>query len=417
MVPLGGYLGDNVLGTKRTIVLGLIVLVLGYLLLAFATHDGVFFALGLICVGSGLFKANPSNLLSKCYKAHDSRLHAGFTLYYMAINLGSIVALLVAPTVASHFGYSYAYFLSVIGLSIGLINYWFQRHCVADINNLADQRAIKRSVWLQVFAAMAFLSLGSAYLLHHVFDTGVLMGVITGITLFIYLKMMMGEKKESRMRMLVALVLMLEAIGFFILYQQMPTSLTLFAVHNVRPILFGVSFDPQSFQALNPFWIICLGPVLAKFYTYMQRVKLNLSTPYKFALGMLCCGASFFMLYFARFYPDSMGLVSAWWLVISYLLQSIGELLVSALGVAMVAELVPASMTGFVMGMWFLTTAIAGLLGASVASYTALPPNLEQGFCSLLVYTEVFGRIGLATLTIGLLMGLLARPLSRYFRR
>jgi len=111
LTALGGYLGDQVLGTKRTIVLGMVVLALGYLALAFATHNGVFWALGLVCVGGGIFKANPSSLLSKCYEKNDSRLYSGFTLYYMAINLGSLVALLVGPTVASSFGYSYAYFM------------------------------------------------------------------------------------------------------------------------------------------------------------------------------------------------------------------------------------------------------------------------------------------------------------------
>ena len=138
LTALGGYLGDQVLGTKRTIVLGLFVLACGYLALSFASHDGVFWALGLICVGGAIFKANPSSLLSKCYERNDPRLHSGFTLYYMAINLGSLVALLIGPTVASRLGYSYAYFLSFIGLTLGLANYYFQRSLIADINNAAD---------------------------------------------------------------------------------------------------------------------------------------------------------------------------------------------------------------------------------------------------------------------------------------
>ena len=120
------------------------------------------------------------------------------------------------------------------------------------------------------------------------------------------------------------------------------------------------------------------------------------------------------MLFFARYFYTDHGMVSSWWLIISYLFQSIGELLVSALGVAMVAELVPAQIVGFVMGMWFLTSAIAGFIGASVASYTALPEHIKPGIGSLMIYTHVFACIGIVTLIIALFMWFLSPRLSRY---
>ena len=416
MTALGGYLGDNVLGPKRSIVLGLIVLALGYLGLALANSNNLFWALSLICVGSGIFKANPSNLLSKCYEPQDSRLHSGFTLYYMAVNLGSLVALLVGPAVALQFGYAYAYLLSFIGICLGLGNYLFQYRLIADINNAADMRSVSGGVWCSVIMSVLLLTIGAHYLLQHVLDTSILLLLVTVLILGVYVRFGFNEVRAVQIRMGVALILMGEAIGFFILYQQMPTSLTLFAVHNVRATLWGFSFDPQSFQSLNPFWIILFSPLLAGLYTRIQKKKVNFATPYKFAAGMLCCGLSFFILYFARYFHDEFGFVSAWWLVASYSLQSLGELLVSALGVAMVAELVPASMTGFVMGMWFLTSAIAGILGAVVASFTALPPHLESGEASLMIYTGIFAQIGIITLLIGLVMTLFAQMLSGYFR-
>lgn len=417
MTALGGYLGDQVLGTKRTIVLGMIILALGYLALAVATHDGVFWALGLVCVGGGIFKANPSSLLSKCYEKNDPRLYSGFTLYYMAINLGSLVALLAGPTVASRFGYSYAYFLSFIGLTLGLANYFFQRSLVAKVNNAADARRVKPQSWVVVVAGIMVLTATARYLLHHVMITNALVWLVTAIALVIYFGYFRRENKTSRIRMGIALVLMFEAICFFVLYQQMPTSLNLFAVNNVRPILLGISLDPQSFQALNPVWIIVLSPLLAKFYLLLQQKNIIFSVPYKFAAGMILCGLSFLFLYYARFNHDEAGMVSAWWLVISYLLQSTGELLVSALGVAMVAELVPESIMGFVMGMWFLTAAISGFIGAKVASFTAMPQALEAGVESLNIYTGVFAQIGLVTLAIGVLMWFVARPLSAHMKK
>lgn len=414
MAVIGGYLGDRILGTKRTIVLGLVILAAGYFSLAITDKERVFFALGLICVGNGLFKANPSNLLAKCYEENDPRLHGGFTLYYMAINLGSMIALFAGPAISSRYGYSYAYMMSAIGLLIGLANYWLQHQFIAHINTDADKREISPLHWLMILFGVLFLTECSAYLLQHVMLAKNLFWLITLAVIGCYMFMIRNESKAVRNRMLVALVLMLEAVVFFTLYQQMPTSLNLFAVNNVTPVFFGITIDAQSFQALNPIWIVLMSPILAHLYSLLNKKGITFSIAYKFSLGMTMCGMSFLMLFFSRYFYTEQGMVSSWWLIISYLLQSLGELLVSALGVAMVAELVPAQIAGFVMGMWFLTSAIAGFLGATVASYTALPEQIKPGIDSLMIYTHVFACIGILTLIIALFMWLLSPRLNRY---
>lgn len=414
LVVIGGYLGDRVLGTKRTIVLGLIVLALGYLSLAITDKEHVFLALGLICVGNGLFKANPSNLLSKCYEENDPRLHGGFTLYYMAINLGSMVALVVGPSLSSAYGYSMAYFISSLGLVLGLVNYAWQRQSVAHINTEADKRVISLMQWGVVAFGIVVFTVFAAYLLEHVEIAKNLVWSMAIIGLLYYVSLMRKESKQSFMKMLVALVLMIQAVIFFTLYQQMPTSLNLFAVNNITPIFMGITIDPQAFQALNPVWIVLMSPVLALVYRNVNQRGWSFAVPYKFALGMTLCAVSFLMLYFARYFYNEQGMVSCWWLVGSYLFQSLGELLVSALGVAMVAELVPSRIAGFVMGLWFLASAVSGFIGATVASYTAIPEHITPGVDSLMIYTDVFARIGLVTLGIAIAMWLLSPRLSRY---
>lgn len=417
LIAVGGYLGDNVLGTKRTIILGLIVLALGYLALALVSQHYVFFALALICIGNGLFKANPASLLSKCYDQHDPRLHGGFTLYYMAINLGSIFALFIGPMLASKYGYSYTYLASFIGILLGLANYLFQRQHVVSINTPADRHPISFFGWMLVVMGIIVVTCAASYLLQHVIIAKRLVWWVTTAVISIYFFYLYSEDRISRMRMLLAFILMLEAVLFFTLYQQMPTSLNLFAVHNVRANLFDIPIDPQSFQALNPIWIVIMSPLLATWYAGLHRRGISFLTPYKFALGMTCCGLSFALLYFARFVHDDNGMVSSLWLVSSYLFQSLGELLVSALGVAMVAELVPQHISGFVMGMWYLTSSVAGFLGASVASYTALPRDLQPGLGSLMIYTNVFACIGMITLAVASLLWLLSPQLSRLMSR
>lgn len=215
LVALGGYLGDKVLGTKRTIVLGLITLALGYLSLALANKQNVFFALGLICVGNGLFKANPSSLLAKCYDPNDPRLDSAFTLYYMAINLGSTVALFVGPALSSRFGYSYAYFSSFVGLLLGLANYFFQRQHVAPINTPADSKVVPLWKWILIIGGVVIVSLVASYLLQHVILAKDLVWAITIVVVGIYFFLMHKEQKHSKRRMLVAFILMLEAVVFF----------------------------------------------------------------------------------------------------------------------------------------------------------------------------------------------------------
>lgn len=414
LVAFGGYIGDKVLGTKRTIVIGIITLALGYLSLAMANDKTVFLALGLVCVGNGLFKANPSSLLAKCYEDNDPRLHGAFTLYYMAINIGSIGALFLGPYFSEKFGWHSAFFLSFIGLLLALANYFYSRHTVEEIHTPADDKKISWPFYNIIIIGILFVTLGSAYLLQHVQIAKYLVWLVTVLVTATFFYYMVPESAESRKRMWVAFILMIEAVVFFTLYQQMPTSLNFFAIHNVDHHLLGIAINPQSFQVLNPIWIMLLSPIVAAIYFRMHQNDSETSTAHKFAFGMTLCGISFTLLYFARFFASEAGIVSSWWLIASYFFQSAGELLVSALGVAMVAELVPNHISGFIMGMWFLTSSIAGFTGAWVASHTAVPANLDKGIESLNIYTTVFLQIGLVTLAISVVMWMIAPQLSRW---
>lgn len=413
LVPIGGYLGDKVLGTKRTILLGLITLAAGYLFLALANKTQVYLALGMVCVGNGIFKANPSNLLSKCYAENDTRLHGGFTLYYMAVNLGSTFSLFLGPFLADTYGYFYAYFLSFVGIILGIFNYLFQQQHIKNINTLADKKIIPIWLWNLIIIGILIITQICAYLLQHIILARNLTFLSLIIAMILYATNMKKQSKPIALKMFLVLILMFEAVIFFILYQQMPTSLNLFALHNVEPYLFGIRINPQSFQALNPMWIILLSPILAFIYTKLNLKGVNFNISKKFALGMSLSGVSFLLLYFARYFHNEHGIVSSWWLIASYFFQSTGELLVSALGVAMVAELVPKEVTGFVMGIWFLISAIAMFLGGYVATFAAIPTNVIPGVESLLIYTKVFAAIGIVTLLVSLLFWLISPFLSK----
>lgn len=414
LVSLGGFIGDKILGTKRTILLGLLVLCLGYLLLSITGH--VYFALGVITVGNGLFKANPSCLLAKCYQENDSRLHSAFTLYYMAINIGSVFAILSSPFLMEHFGWHSAFFLSFVGLFSAIINFFYQKSTIQPISTGADAEPLSFKKLYIIVIGSLLLSFICAYLLEHIVLTEILLTIVIAVVVSIFFYYLNQETGLARAKMWVAFVLMLEGIVFFTLYQQMPTSLNFFAIHHVRATIFGYHINPQSFQVFNPLWIMMLSPLLAMWYQMQHGQNSQLSIAHKFALGMTLCGLSFISLYFPQFFADQNNQVSGLWLVLSYFFQSFGELFISALGVAMVAELVPPAINGFIMGMWFLTSASAGFIGAFVASMTKVPEGLAVGYETLNLYSDVFLKIGIATSLFAFVMWAAAPRLSKIIK-
>ncbi len=415
-VAIGGFIGDKVLGTKRTIVIGAITMMIGYILIGMATLDKslVYVALAFVAVGNGLFKANPSSLLSKLYAEGDPRLDGAFTLYYMSVNIGSFISMILVPVLAGRYGLNVGFYVCALGLVIALASFFFQRHLVADIDSPVGLVPVNyRNLALVLGGEIALIAF-STYLLTNVTVAHWLL-LLIGITVFgIFFKEMFKSERNERNKMLAAFILMVQAVVFFTLYQQMPTSLNFFAIKNVEHSILGIQVtDPESFQALNPFWIIVASPIMAYLYSHFGKQGRDLSMPGKFALGMVLCAVAFLILPLGAMFANAQGIVSVWWLVACYLFQSVGELLISGLGLSMVAKLVPQRMVGFTMGAWFLTTSASGVIGGWVASLTAAPEGVTEPVQTLAIYSNVFLKIGIATAIIALLMILTVPTLRR----
>ncbi len=415
-VAIGGWVGDKILGTKRTITLGAIILTAGYIFLGLsASHENsspmlIYMAMGFITMGNGLFKANPSSLLAKVYGENDPRLDGAFTLYYMAINLGSFFSMLLTPWIAEKFGYDLAFSVSAIGLVITIVNFIISHSTVKHVGSKPDMKPVNVVHYISVLVGAIVLSFVSAFLLQHLFYAHAIL-VVVGVTIVVlYFKEALQTSGIERAKMFVAFLLMLQGIVFFVLYFQMPTSLNFFAIHNISHDLFGISVAPEQFQALNPLWIMIASPVLAIIY---NKFGDRFSMPFKFALGMVLCSFSFLVLTFGSHFANSQSIISSNWLVLSYFFQSIGELLVSGLGLAMVAQLVPQRMMGFAMGMWFLTSATAAVLAGWVATLTTDSSNIVDPQQTLAIYSHVFGVIGYVTAAIALFTLIIAPKLTR----
>jgi POT family proton-dependent oligopeptide transporter len=415
---IGGWIGDKILGTRRTMLLGAVILSAGYGLMVVPGQSVwfLFCALGVIVVGNGLFKANAGNLVRKIYEGDDSRIDSAFTIYYMAVNLGAMISQLLTPWlkdyVNDHYsnalGWHVAFAVCAVGLLLGLANYVLMRRALAHIGSEPDEQPLNWGKLGAVLAGGVLAVFASAYILQHqgVARAFVYIAGVVVIGIFAYL-ISIGQRNE-RAGLIAALVLTVQTVFYFIFYQQMSTSLNLFALRNVDWAfnVFGVhlwDWSPAQFQAFNPIWIFILSPVLAWAYTRAGKAGKDISIAAKFALGFVLVAAGFFIYGASGYFADSQGKVSSWLMVWGYGAISLGELLVSGLGLAMVARYVPARMGGFMMGAYFVASGVSQYLGGVVATYASVPGNIADPLESLPIYTGLFNKLGIAALVCTLI--------------
>jgi POT family proton-dependent oligopeptide transporter len=410
---LGGWIGDKILGTRRTMLLGAAVLTVGYSLMVVPGQNDwfLFFALSVIVVGNGLFKANAGNLVRKIYEGDDSRIDSAFTIYYMAVNLGAMISQLLTPwlkdyvneTYGNEMGWHVAFAVCAIGLLLGLINYWLMRRTMDHIGSEPDDEPLNwGKLGAVLLGSVAFIFF-STYILENqgVARAFVYLAGVVVIGIFAYL-IGTGQRSE-RAGLIAALVLTVQSIFYFIFYQQMSTSLALFALRNVDPsfVVFGVhlwDWSPAQFQAFNPIWVFILSPFLALAYAKAGDAGKDISIAAKFVLGFLLVAAGFFIYGSSEHLADATGKVSSWLMVWGYGAISLGELLVSALGLAMISRYVPARMGGFMMGAYFVASGVSQYLGGLVATFAAVPRDITDPLLSLPIYTSLFNKLGIAAL-------------------
>jgi len=427
---IGGWVGDKLIGTRRTMVVGAVVLALGYLMLWIPSDNPtlLYGALGVIIVGNGFFKPNAGNLVRKIYEGDDVRIDSAFTIYYMAVNVGSMVSMTATPWIRDYVGAHYgdamgwhtAFGACAVGLALGLANYSLMHRTLAHIGSPADEQKLQINRVLALFGASLVLVLVSAFILQSLLAAKICVYLAGIVILGIFVHLIRNAQKSERAGLIAALVLTVQTIFFFIFYAQMATSLNLFAQKNVNLSfdVFGIhlfNWIPEQYQNLNAIWIVVLSPVLVAIYNTLGRVGKDPSVAAKFAFGFAAVALGFFMYGFGALSAVD-GQVSSWTMIWGYGLYSLGELLVSGLGLAMIARYVPARMGGFMMGAYYVAVGISQYLGSVVANLAAMPENISSPVESLNIYVSLFnklGFVGVACTVIALVMLPLMNRLSR----
>ena len=439
---LGGLVADRYLGMRKAVVFGGLLLVLGHFGMAVEGEqarrvgDGIlrdtdalqvfYLSLALIVVGVGFLKPNISTIVGRLYAADDPRRDPGFTIFYMGINIGAFSATLLCGYLGETYGWRYGFGAAGIGMLVGLAIFLRgQRHLqgLAEPPRPALLRertgpGLRRESAIYLLALVGVLAAWQLLQFHGAVGlllNGMALAVLAGLGWFITVRCDATE----RSRMIVLIVLTLSSVLFWSLFEQSAASMTLFADRVMERTIFGVTLTASQFGSLNALFIFLFAPLFALLWTALGRRGREPRTPVKFALGIAQAGLGFGALIVGAAHPDEAGLVSGYWLVLAYLLHTTGELCLSPVGLSAVTKLSVPSITGVMMGTWFLATAYSNFVAAQLSQLAALGTvdgTVTDTGAALANYTALFGKLFWLGLGMGVLLLLLSPLLKRMMK-
>jgi POT family proton-dependent oligopeptide transporter len=408
----GGWVADRWLGLQRSIWYGGIIIALGHLsigLSAIFAQKAFFLGLVLIVIGTGLLKGNISATVGGLYPEKGPRQDAGYAIYYMGINTGAFIGQLVTGYLGEKVGWHFGFGAAGVGMLLGLITFRALAKTTLGPIGLGVAVSVEQQQKAKMIALTAFaLIIGAVGL----FMSGMLTfnpvavaeystkAIITlALAYFAYLFILGGLDAEEKKRVLVIVVLFFGAAAFWSAFEQAPTSLNLFARDFTERTVGGFEVPTTWFQSINSFFVIAFAPVFALVWTALGKRGINPSSPTKFAFALLLCCLGFWIMTIPANAVIAAGgalKVSFMWLTISYLLQSLGELALSPVGLSSMTKLAPKRYVGQMMGVWFMASAvgnlIAGLVGGHVdpEKLDLMPQLFNRTAMSMFAFTALF---------------------------
>ena len=399
----GGWIADRITGQRRAVLAGGILIACGHFSMAIPRIDTFYLGLALIVLGTGLLKPNISTMVGALYSEKDARRDAGFSIFYMGINLGAGVAPLICGYLGENIDWHYGFGAAGVGMTLGLIQYvlgakYLGQAGLSNTGTPADTRLFRRS--LMIAGGIIVVGVGGtlsgifAFSAERVSDAfGLILIGVVGL-FFLWLLTAKGYSSAQRGRFWAIFVLFIASTLFWSAFEQAGSTLNLFAERNTNLHAWDFQwwglFRASYFQALNSAFIIALAPVFA--WLWLALRKREPSTTAKFSLGLIFVGLGFAILI-----PVAGGrAVSPWWLTLTYLLHTVGELCLSPVGLSAMTRLAPARIAGLIMGVWFLSISVGDYVGGRVASVY-----------EVFTLPTIFGVVAAFCIVVGVLLVLL----------
>ena len=408
----GGWIADRLMGQRQAVLWGGIVIAAGHFTMAIPTTSAFYLGLILIVLGTGLLKPNVSAIVADLYPEGGARRDAGFSVFYMGINVGALAGPLVCGTLGENVNWHLGFSAAGVGMALGIAQYVWGWRYLGDAGVLRATPT-ERAGALRTFFAGVALVVGLVVMMVFLQSTGLLalsflnVAQGTGVTIavlviayFAYVFLFGGLTQDERKRVAVIPLLFLAAAVFWSGFEQAGSSMNLFAERLTDRVVFGWEAPASWLQSINPLFIIALAPVFGSLWVWLGAR--NPSIPVKFSYGLVQLGLGFFVLAWGSTFTADGDLVSPMWLIMTYFFHTTGELCLSPVGLSSITKLSPKRFVGQMMGIWFMAAALGNLLAGLIA-----------GLIESLPLPQLFGTVGLIVAGMGLLVLLVSGPVSR----
>jgi len=417
---IGGLFADKILGLRRSLFWGGLLMIIGSIILAVSPKDLFFTGIGFTIVGTGFFKPNISSMVGQLYRDNDTRRDAGFSLFYAGVNLGALIGGYICIAVANgnlwstfipeQLRWNYAFGFASVVMIISLLTFTQTQKSLGNIglSPLTNCEGSKRKI-LEVgtyIASLIFIPIIIKMVANTTY-TDYFMMVIGPLSVVYLLYEMKNFSKSENLKLLAALIFIIFSIFFWAFFEQSGGSLSLFAANNLKNTVGGIELDPNGVNnSANSLFVIVFAALVGMVWIWMAKKKIEPNTVVKFGLGFLFLAGGFWVFYYTQFFagPDgktSLDLFTFGWFVITF-----GELCLSPIGMSAMTKLSPQKTQAVIMGMWFLASAygqyFAGLLGAGIAEASENATNSQKlitytdGYCQLAVYALIAGVVLIA---------------------
>lgn len=383
----GGWLASRTLEVRSSILIGAILFGLGYLTLAASSHYFLW-GLCLVIAGNGFFKPNLSTLIGEHYTLTDPRRESGFTIFYMIINIGSLLPPLFIGIFSEHYGYSAGFLFAACGIGICLTTYLLSWRLLKTSQKKYSHKPLSKNIIFAIaFTAIAIFICHQA-LIHPVISNDLLAACLIPVVGFlIYTGYHLGNDQQPRF--IACSILTLISIVFWAFYVQVFSSITLFATRHMQLHFFNLPIHATWIQSYNPLFILILSPIFSQLWSRLIKIKRNPTIPQKFTLGIFFTGIAFFILYLGIQLCSQKQHISPIIFISFALCITIGELLISPIGLSMITELCPDHLKSTMMGIWFFALSFGFSLGGHLSSLSDIPKYCTPAE-SLSIYQHAF---------------------------